>query len=159
MDIDMQNGHGHAAWTWTCSGWASWHCFKRFLETLFSLCHPSRVQAANDGHYGLLLHVYFKRYMTTAFITSRMMQKRRLHKIFRHLRRYLEALLHFFLRGQNTAATLYTIPQSTQSAGPVRFLIFCSISISLLASLVAGRRPQWTAEPVVIDKCCTCMLS
>jgi hypothetical protein len=29
-------------------------------------------------------------------------------------------------------------PQSTQSAGPVRFLIFCSISISLLASLVAG---------------------
>jgi hypothetical protein len=33
-------------------------------------------------------------------------------------------------------------PQSTQSAGPVRFLIFCSISISLLASLVAGRRSQ-----------------
>jgi hypothetical protein len=32
--------------------------------------------------------------------------------------------------------------QSTQSAGPVRFLIFCSISIFLLASLVAGRRPQ-----------------
>jgi hypothetical protein len=30
-------------------------------------------------------------------------------------------------------------PQSTQSAGPVRFLILCSISISLLASLVAGR--------------------
>jgi hypothetical protein len=29
-------------------------------------------------------------------------------------------------------------PQSTQSAGPVRFLIFCSISIFLLASLVAG---------------------
>jgi hypothetical protein len=26
-----------------------------------------------------------------------------------------------------------------------RFLIFCSTSISLLASLVAGRRPQWTA--------------
>ncbi len=37
-------------------------------------------------------------------------------------------------------------PQSTQqSAGPVRFLIFCSISISLLASLVAGRRPQCSA--------------
>ncbi len=34
------------------------------------------------------------------------------------------------------------IPQSNQSAGPVRFLIFCSISIFLLASLVAGRRPQ-----------------
>jgi hypothetical protein len=33
-------------------------------------------------------------------------------------------------------------PQSLQSAGPVRFLIFCSISIFLLASLVAGRRPQ-----------------
>jgi hypothetical protein len=32
--------------------------------------------------------------------------------------------------------------QSTQNAGPVRFLIFCSIRISLLASLVAGRRPQ-----------------
>ncbi len=36
-------------------------------------------------------------------------------------------------------------PQSNQSAGPVRFLIFCSISIILLASLVAGRKPQWTA--------------
>ncbi len=35
--------------------------------------------------------------------------------------------------------------QSNQSAGPVRFLIFCSISIILLASLVAGSRPQWTA--------------
>jgi hypothetical protein len=33
-------------------------------------------------------------------------------------------------------------PQSTQSAGPVRFLIFCSVSISLLASLVAGRDPS-----------------
>ncbi len=33
-------------------------------------------------------------------------------------------------------------PQSTQSAGPVRFLIFCSISIFLLASLLAGRRPR-----------------
>jgi hypothetical protein len=32
-------------------------------------------------------------------------------------------------------------PQSTQSAGPVRFLIFCSISFILLA----GRRPQCTA--------------
>ncbi len=36
-------------------------------------------------------------------------------------------------------------PQSTQSDGPVRFLLFCSISISLLASLVAGRRPQCNA--------------
>ncbi len=33
-------------------------------------------------------------------------------------------------------------PQSTQSAGPVRFLIFYSISMFLLASLVAGRRSQ-----------------
>jgi hypothetical protein len=32
-------------------------------------------------------------------------------------------------------------PQSTQSAGPVRSLIFCSISIFLRASPVAGRRP------------------
>jgi hypothetical protein len=38
-------------------------------------------------------------------------------------------------------------PQSTQSAGPVRFLICCSISIYLLASLVAGRRPQCSAGP------------
>jgi hypothetical protein len=37
------------------------------------------------------------------------------------------------------------LPQSNQSAGPVRFLIFCSISIILLASPVAGRKPQWTA--------------
>jgi hypothetical protein len=36
-------------------------------------------------------------------------------------------------------------PLSTQSAGPVRFLILCSISISLLASLVSGRRPQCNA--------------
>ncbi len=36
-------------------------------------------------------------------------------------------------------------PQSNQSAGPGRFLIFCSISIFLLASLVAGRRPQCSA--------------
>ncbi len=32
-------------------------------------------------------------------------------------------------------------PQSTQSAGPVRFLKFCSVSIFLLVSLVVGRRP------------------
>ncbi len=40
------------------------------------------------------------------------------------------------------------IPQSTQSAGPVRFLIYCSTSIILLASPVAGRKPQWTAGAV-----------
>jgi hypothetical protein len=38
-----------------------------------------------------------------------------------------------------------TGPQSTQSGAPVRFGIFCSISIILLASLVAGRRSQYTA--------------
>jgi hypothetical protein len=37
------------------------------------------------------------------------------------------------------------IPQSAQSAGPVRFLIFFSISMFLLASLLAGRRPQGSA--------------
>ncbi len=36
-------------------------------------------------------------------------------------------------------------PPSTQSAGPVCFLIFCSISIILLASLVAGRKPHCNA--------------
>ncbi len=35
--------------------------------------------------------------------------------------------------------------QSKQSAGPVSFLIFCTIIIFLLASLVAGRKPQGTA--------------
>jgi hypothetical protein len=39
-------------------------------------------------------------------------------------------------------------PQSTQSAGPVRFLIFCTVSIIVLASLVAGRRPQCNAGAV-----------
>jgi hypothetical protein len=43
-----------------------------------------------------------------------------------------------------TSKTLGPYPQSTQSAGPVRFLICCSISIILVASLVAGRKPQCT---------------
>ncbi len=43
--------------------------------------------------------------------------------------------------------------QSTQSAGPVRFLIFCSISIILLASLVAGRSPS--IQLVQISRECT----
>jgi hypothetical protein len=34
------------------------------------------------------------------------------------------------------------LPQSTQSAGPVRFFIFCSLRLSRLAILVAGKRPQ-----------------
>ncbi len=40
---------------------------------------------------------------------------------------------------------IFTNTQSTQSAGPVRFLKFCSISIILLASLVAGRKTQCSA--------------
>jgi hypothetical protein len=44
-------------------------------------------------------------------------------------------------------------PQSTQSAGPVRFLIFCLTSIFLLASLVAGRRPHIMLE--LISRECT----
>jgi hypothetical protein len=43
-------------------------------------------------------------------------------------------------------------PQSNQSAGPVRFLIFCSTSIFLLASLVAGRRPQCTIAGNVLHR-------
>jgi hypothetical protein len=45
------------------------------------------------------------------------------------------------LRPSIVRCTLYC----TQSDGPVRFLIFCSISIILLASLVAGRKLQLTA--------------
>ncbi len=37
------------------------------------------------------------------------------------------------------------LPQSKQSAGPVRFLIFCSVSIILLACPVAGSKTQCTA--------------
>ncbi len=37
-----------------------------------------------------------------------------------------------------------------QSAGPLRFLIVCSMSIFLLASLVAGRRPQCTVAGNVL---------
>ncbi len=33
----------------------------------------------------------------------------------------------------------------TQSAGPVHLLLFCSMSIILLASLVTGRKPLCTA--------------
>jgi hypothetical protein len=51
-------------------------------------------------------------------------------------------LFHSWRTPQITAG-----PQSTQSDGSVRFLIFCSISISLLASLVAGIKPQCSAGP------------
>jgi hypothetical protein len=43
------------------------------------------------------------------------------------------------------------VTQSIQSDGPVRFLIFFSLSIFLLASLVAGRRLQCTAGTVRTD--------
>ncbi len=49
--------------------------------------------------------------------------------------------------------------QSTQSAGPVRFLIFCSVSIFLLASLVAGRRPQCTVAGNVLYQTYTGILN
>jgi hypothetical protein len=42
---------------------------------------------------------------------------------------------------------VWLYPQSTQSDGPFRFLIFCSISIFLPASLVAGKGPQCSAGP------------
>jgi hypothetical protein len=57
-------------------------------------------------------------------------------------------------RGNATQQTMYTgqytsvqSPPQSQSGGPVHFLIFCPISISLLASLVADRRPQCSAGP------------
>ncbi len=46
-------------------------------------------------------------------------------------------------------------PQSTQSAGPVRFLTFCSISIILLASLVAGNPSVRTVLLVQSSRECT----
>jgi hypothetical protein len=55
-----------------------------------------------------------------------------------------EYTAHTLLHTEITQCT----PQSNQSAGPVRFLIFCSISIFLLASLVAGRRHQCNAGAV-----------
>ncbi len=52
------------------------------------------------------------------------------------------------LQGQYWYVVGLLFAQSNQSAGPVRFLIFCSISIFLLASLVAGRRHQCNAGAV-----------
>jgi hypothetical protein len=67
------------------------------------------------------------------------------------------AIVHILLVGYAAGSTVPTgvaLPQSTQSAGPVRFLIFCSISISLLASLVAGRSYEysdfWFGDPSVL---------
>jgi hypothetical protein len=45
------------------------------MITFSHFFRPSRVQAADDGRPGLLLHVYFKRYMKPAVFTSRAMQK------------------------------------------------------------------------------------
>jgi hypothetical protein len=81
MDMDMQHGHENAAWTWTCSmdmhmqhvhGMA---CFNRFMKTFSHVCCPSRVQVADDGRPGLLLHVYFKQYMKADVFTPRTIQK------------------------------------------------------------------------------------
>jgi hypothetical protein len=55
--------------------------------------------------------------------------------------------IHIRLQERQLEEGVLSRPQSTQSDDPVRFLIFCSISISLLASLVAGRRPQCSAGP------------
>jgi hypothetical protein len=49
------------------------------------------------------------------------------------------------LPGPSCSGARRTHLQSTQSAGPVRFFIFCSISLFLLASLVPGMTPQCTA--------------
>jgi hypothetical protein len=49
-------------------------------------------------------------------------------------------VLHIFVRAPMSQA------QSTQSAGPVRFLIFYSIIFFLLASLVAGGGPKCSAR-------------
>jgi hypothetical protein len=43
------------------------------------------------------------------------------------------------------STTGIVVSTSTQSDGPVSFLIFCTLSIFLLASLVAGKKPQGTA--------------
>jgi hypothetical protein len=44
--------------------------------------------------------------------------------------------------GDRRQETAWSQTQSNQSAGLVRFEIFCPISIFLLASLVAGRKPR-----------------
>ncbi len=59
-----------------------------------------------------------------------------------------DAGLVYLLFPSNAAPVIHSwmlYPQSNQSACPVRFLIFCSKNIILLASPVAGRKPQWTA--------------
>ncbi len=48
----------------------------------------------------------------------------------------------FLVCGGGRGILLQSTSQRTQSAGPVRFFIFCSISIFLLASLMVGRRPS-----------------
>jgi hypothetical protein len=55
------------------------------------------------------------------------------------------SLLLYGVYPASTPAAPQLDPQRTQSAGPVRFLIFCSITIFLLASLMTGRRPQYNA--------------
>ncbi len=62
-----------------------------------------------------------------------------LHSLSLALSPHVFAAVLFRLQGRG-----WYLPQSNQSAGPVCFLIFDSISIFLLASPVAGRKPQWT---------------
>jgi hypothetical protein len=97
MDMDMQHGllDGIVA------------LFEQFLVTFYHFYNPPLIQAADDGRHDLLLCLYPKEYLKTAAFTLKMMRKGRPCKIFRHQRRYLEALGRFFDRGQNTARTLY----------------------------------------------------
>jgi hypothetical protein len=58
---------------------------------------------------------------------------------------WLLTLIYVKVRKWTCEALGRLYPQSTQRAGPVRFLIFCSISIFLVASLVAGKGLQYSA--------------
>jgi hypothetical protein len=133
IDMDLQHGHGHAAWTSTCSmdmdmqhghgqaAWAvtwtwRWTCTMRMHMLLvghrstvlsclwklfFHFCRPFRMQAALAFSSTFISNDIWQ----LAFLLQGQC-KNEMQKIFRHLGRYLEALLHFFWRGQNTAATL-----------------------------------------------------
>jgi hypothetical protein len=64
-----------------------------------------------------------------------------------NMRSAVEQLVYWSTAVQHSLppAWSWASPQSNQSAGPVRFFIFCSISIFLLTSLVASRRPHCNA--------------
>jgi hypothetical protein len=59
-------------------------------------------------------------------------------------------LLLLILNNTHLQYVLY-VAHSTQSDGPVRFLIFCSISIFLLASLVAGVQISRECTPAYLS--------